>query len=61
MVWSSCLLVIRFNVEFNDDFDLVSEDVVLAGANFKPSEVLYNNDYDLYVEALSEFKEKQND
>ena len=53
--------MIRFNVEFNDDFDLVSEDVVLAGANFKPSEVLYNNDYDLYVEALSEFKEKQND
>ena len=49
------------NAEFNDDFDLVSEDVVLAGANFKPSEVLYNNDYDLYVEALREFKEAQND
>jgi len=49
------------NAEFNDDFDSLSEDVVLAGTNFKPSEVLYNNDYDLYVEALREFKEKQND
>lgn len=49
------------NAEFNDDFDSVSEDVVLAGANFKPSEVLYNNDYDLYVEALKEFNEKQKD
>lgn len=49
------------NAEFNDDFDSVSDDVVLAGANFKPSEVLYNNDYDLYLEALREFKEKQND
>lgn len=49
------------NAEFNDDFDSVSEDVILAGANFKPSEVLYNNDYDLYVEALKEFNEKQKD
>lgn len=49
------------NSEFNEDFDFASDDVVLAGTNFKPSEILYNNDYDLYVEALKEFQEKPHD
>lgn len=49
------------NDDFNEDYDAASDDINIAGTNLKASEVLYNNDYDLYVEALREFREKKDD
>lgn len=49
------------NDEFNENFDSLSDDIEIAGTNLKPSEVLYNSDYDLYIEALREFKERPKD
>lgn len=48
------------NEVFNSDYDDDNEDVNLSGSPFLRSELLYNSDYDLYIESLNEFKEKNN-
>ena len=48
------------NTEFNEDYDSLNEIISLSGATFLPSQLLYDSDYDLYVESLNEYKLKQN-
>ncbi|PPK92784.1 hypothetical protein LY01_02870 [Nonlabens xylanidelens] len=43
------------NPEFNDNYDSLNEIVELSGTAFRPSELLYSTDYDLYIETLNEF------
>lgn len=43
------------NVDFNDDYDSLNEVVTLSGSDFLASEILYNSDYDLYVETLNDY------
>lgn len=44
------------NESFNDYYDQNNEEIILSGIHFKPSEVLYNNDYEAYKEELSDSK-----
>lgn len=43
------------NPDFNDNYDSLNEIVELSGTAFRPSELLYSTDYDLYIETLNEF------
>ncbi len=44
------------NEEFNSDFDDNSKEVQVAGITMRPSEVLYNTDYEAYKAELEEWK-----
>ncbi|MBJ2124487.1 hypothetical protein [Flavobacterium sp. IB48] len=43
------------NEDFNDWFDDSNETVMIAGLSYKPSEALYNTDFESYKEALEEY------
>jgi hypothetical protein len=43
------------NIDFNEDYDNFNEVVKLSGSDFLASEILYNSDYDLYVETLNDY------
>lgn len=44
------------NDYFNDFIDEFSERVIVGGIEMRPSEVLYNNDYEAYKEQFEEWK-----
>ena len=48
------------NTEFNEDFDSLNEIISLSGATLLPSQVLYDSDYDLYIETLNDFNLNKN-
>lgn len=43
------------NIEFNDDYDSLNEIINLSGSTLLPSRVLYDSDYDLYIESLNDY------
>lgn len=47
------------NEDFNNSLDEVEESIEVGGISFKPSEILYNNDYEAYKEALVEWYERK--
>ena len=48
------------NIEFNEDFDSLNETISLSGTTLLPSQVLYDSDYDLYIETLNDFNLNKN-
>ena len=45
----------RDNLEFNDNYDSLNEIIRLSGSTLLPSRVLYDSDYDLYIESLNDY------
>lgn len=48
------------NTDFNEDYDSLNEIISLSGATLLPSQVLYDSDYDLYIETLNDFNLNKN-
>ncbi len=48
----------KINQNFNQDFDSSSEEISILGIDIPPSKALYENDYDVYVAALDDFKNR---